>query len=383
MENTWIELDLKILRDNIHSLKKVLGSKPEIIFIVKSNAYGHGLETVARCAWDAGIRWFAVAYAQEAFKLREILPEAEIIVVGVVKPKDVPAIIEKRIISVITSRKHALLLLRNIKDQPLRCHAKVDTGMGRLGFMWKTAAEELIDLAKEKGLDVCGICSHFSSSNSPDSKFVNTQAKRFREVLDTCEQNGFKTLFKHIANSGAIFHDSVKNMDGIRPGILLYGYGKKKESGVPSDERGAGRSQKPEVRKIETRPFLRWKTRVVQVKKVPAGFPVSYDGTYVTETETYVATIDVGYADGYSRALSNKGFVIIGGKRWPVIGKVTMNLIMVNVGPENSVKEGDEVVLIGKQGGESVWADEIAELSGTISYEVLTGIKAEHRAAKT
>jgi alanine racemase len=367
MSNTWAELDLGILRANLQNLQKGLSSSTKIIFVVKSNAYGHGILPVSQCAWKCGVEWFAVSNITEALTLREILPDAGILVAGVISPDDVQQAVENNLVPIIISEKHAAALSTEAESRGivLRCHAKVDTGMGRLGFPWEDASEVLLHVARLPGLDVCGICTHFASASCPDREFADTQARRFNTVAGKCEQEGLSLAFKHISNSGAVLCNRAWNMDGVRPGILLYGYGRN----------NAHHPRQDGCVEIETKPFMQWKTRIIQVKKVPAGYPVSYEGTFVTKKETTIAVLDVGYADGYSRALSNCGIVIVGGQRCPVVGRITMNLTMIDAGSVPAVNEGDEAVLIGSQGSESIWADEVAQLADTIPYEVLTSIR--------
>jgi len=369
MSNSWTELDLGILRTNLRNLQGVLKNSTEIIFVVKSNAYGHGIVPVAQCAWESGVKWFAVANLKEALMLREIMPDAGIIIVGVLDPSAVPETIENNLIPIIVSEKHATALASEAASMKkiLRCHAKIDSGMGRLGFPWKEAPENLPRLARLPGLDICGICTHFAAVNKSDRTFADVQAERFNNIIRLCEEKGLFIPFKHISNSSAILCDRAWSMDGVRPGILLYGYGKCRERKSDAAQDGCV--------EVQTRPFLQWKTRIVQLRKVPAGFAVSYDSTYTTSRETFIAAIDVGYADGYPRKLSNIGAVIAGGVRCPIAGRVTMNLTMIDLGPDTKAKEGDEVVLIGHQGNASVWADEIAQWCETIPYEILTGIR--------
>jgi alanine racemase len=239
----------------------------------------------------------------------------------------------------------------------------VDTGMGRLGFPWETAAADLRELAAGRELPLTGVCTHLASAGNLTSDFADTQAARFFGVLDDCAKRGLTLPCRHMSNSAGILRNPDWDLDAVRPGILLYGYARNL----------AGR------RAVATQPFLQWKTRVVQVKKVPRGFPVSYDSTFVTDRETLLATLDAGYADGYPRALSNRGQVLVAGRRCPVAGRVTMNLITVNLGPDSPARAGDEAVLIGSQGTERVGADDLAAWAGTISYEILTGIRTSDR----
>jgi len=371
MSNSWIELDLGTLRANLKTLRSAIKSATEIIFVVKSNAYGHGLVPVSQCAWECGVKWFAVANINEALVLREIVPDAGIIIVGVLDQAAVAQAIGNNIVPLVISERHAAALASTAAALKaiIRCHAKIDTGMGRLGFPWEEAPDLLPKLACLPGLDICGLCTHFASASNRDRSYADTQAERFHSVIQLCDERGLSVPFKHISNSGAVLCNRAWNMDGIRPGILLYGY-----AGRPSAI-GINNPASNDCVEVQTKPFLQWKTRIVQVKKVPAGFPVSYDSTYVTSADTHVGVIDVGYADGYSRKLSNAGFVVVGGRRCPVLGRVTMNLTMVDLGMNAEITEGDEVVLIGAQGSASVWADEIARWCDTIPYEILTGIR--------
>lgn len=369
MSNTWVELDLGILGENLRTVQEALAPGARTVFVVKANAYGHGMIPVAQRAWEGGVRWFAVAHLDEAAELRVVLPDAELIIVGALDPADVAAAARARAIPVLVSPEHALGIARAAASAGirLRCHAKVDTGMGRLGFTWEEAGRVLPEIAREASLDVCGICTHFASANPADRAFADEQARRFSRVLADCETAGVRFAFKHISNSGGLICDPAWHLDAVRSGILLYGYGL--------------RVGGPHGRGIETRPFLQWKTRVLQVKSVSANFPVSYDSTHRTRHPTRIATLAAGYADGYHRALSNRGQVLVGGVRCPVVGRVTMNLTMVDVGPDSRVQAGDEAVLLGMQGNASLWADELATWAGTISYEILTSIRTSDRHA--
>jgi alanine racemase len=366
MKNNWIELNLNVLKSNIAHLKAALDGKI-LVFVVKANAYGHGLLPTSIHAWNCGVRWFAVAHAEEGLALRARLPEANVLILGRLNGAEACEAAAQELIPLLVNEAHARELSDAVAPHKLtlRCHAKIDTGMGRLGFPWNTAGQLLPSCARLPGLVLEGICSHFASSASGNRQFADLQFERFRQVVSACESAGLPPLFRHISNSSGVLRDPAWHLDGIRPGILLYGY-----AVAPEEE-----DESAVIRRIDTRPFLQWKTRVVQVKRVPSGFPVSYDSTYRTSRDTVLATIDVGYADGYSRALSGKGHVLIRGQRCPIAGRVTMNLIAVDAGPGVETKEGDEVVLLGRQGTAEIWADELAVLGGTIPYEILTSIR--------
>ncbi len=364
MKNTWIELNMESLRANLRSMKESLRPGAELVFVVKSNGYGHGMVPISRCAWDSGIRWLAVTHFEEAVELRKAIPDVKILVLGVIQPEDVSEAIKLRITPIIVSKEHAVQLAERASTDggTLRCHAKIDTGMGRLGFMWETAGAELLDVAEQGNLKIDGICTHFASAAGTPDKFAETQWGRFQSVIGELDRSGLQMSFKHASNSAAFAKHAEWDLDGIRSGILLYGYGSK-----GSDTR------------VNTVPILNWKTRVVQVKAVPANFRVSYYSTYTTPMPTSIAVLNVGYVDGYSRLLSNRGQVLIRGRRMPVVGAVTMNFICVDVGRDSDVVAGDEAALIGDQGEESISASELAKNCRTIPYEILTSIRTDDR----
>jgi len=365
MSNAWIELDLDILRHNIGVIRGALSAGAQLILVVKSEAYGHGMRPVAACAWETGVTWFAVARLDEALVLRELLPDANVIILGTLPSDFAKTAVKENFIPLVVSNEHGKSLAAALSEGDiLHCHATVDTGMGRLGVPWNKAPEAIAELTGISGLSIDGICSHLASADEADKRFARIQTKRFRRITRLCGQQGMTDLFLHISNSGGIRTSSDWDMNGVRTGIMLYGYPYSHTSPCREEERA-----------LDVHPFLQWRTRVLQVKEAPRGFPVSYGSTYVTPRKTRIATIDVGYADGYSRKLSNRGQVIIDGKRCPVAGRVTMNLTTIDIGPDGIAKPGDEVTLLGKQGEESIWADEIAEWCETISYEVLTNIR--------
>lgn len=364
MKHTWIQIDLSALQRNIEQVARALGSPGKIIFVVKSNAYGHGLEPVVSRAVKCGVARFAVNNIDEALQVRSIADKADILVLGVMPPERVKDAIAARIEPVIVAEKHGRDLAsaaRSAKSK-LACHVKVDTGMGRLGFMWDAASESIGCLYREPGLELAGICTHLASTDDPAAVLSKLQVERFKSVVASCESRGIRIPFKHVSNSSAFLMHPEWDMGGVRLGIVMYGYGLKS-----ADARAA------------TRPFLQWKTSVAQVKTVPAGFPIGYNSTHATTSSTCIGVLDAGYADGYFRALSNRAFVLVRGRRRPVIGLISMNLVTIDLGANTDVTEGDEAVFVGEQDGEAIWADEIASLCGTIPYEVLTNIRCEHR----
>ena len=376
MKNAWIELDLDCLGRNIASLQASLSGPTRVVFVVKANAYGHGLSPVALHAWRCGVRWFAVAHMDEGARLREQLPEAEIVILGRLGREDAAEAAARQIVTVLVDADHARELAEaaSAKGGVLRCHAKIDTGMGRLGFGWDAAGVMVPEANRLPALRIEGLCTHFAASGNRDRHFTLMQLERFQAVFGACQKAGMGPLFRHVSNSSAILRDAAWHMDGVRPGLLLYGYAE-----MADDEGAAGLfpCPLPAGVPISVAPILQWKTRVVQVKRVPAGSSVSYGCTHRTRHATTIATLDAGYSDGYPRLLSGKGVVIIRGRRCPVVGRVTMNMIMADMGPQSEVRTGDEAVLLGRQGGASIWATELASMCQTIPYEILTNIRTD------
>ena len=365
MTNTWVELDLQQLSANIAAVRGALRPETKLVFVVKANAYGHGLREVARHAAACGVDWFAVAYVHEALVVREVAPTAEIVILGAILPGDVRTCVDHAILPILVDMTHAEVLSMEAQrlGVTLKCHLKVDTGMGRFGVPWSTAVEDFTRIQKLPGLRMTGICTHFASVEVARPSLGPDQVERFRaitcQIADLCDE----PLMRHVSSSRAFQCFPDWDFDGVRPGIIMYGYGAR-ESGL----------------RITTAPVLQWKSRVLMVKRVPANFPVGYYSSYTTKQETCIATISAGYSDGYNRLLGNRGFALVRGRRRPVVGRVSMNWITLDVGLESGVEVGDEVVLIGAQNGEAFWADEMARMARTIAYEMLTSI--DPRAAR-
>ena len=357
---SWVEVDLARLRANVNAIQNAIGAG-RLVAVVKADAYGHGLAPVAAALGRAGVSCFAVAYVAEAEVVREVVPDARLILVlGAACPAEVPRMLQNRITPVVVSPDHgqALSAAALAAGGRLGVHVKLDTGMGRLGFVCPGETTHAAAICRLSGLDVQGLCTHFAMVE-PEKKptAARAQIEKFSEAAPVIEAAAGHRLFRHMSSSRAALLLPDCDQDAVRVGISLYGYG--------AAETG---------RRFMTAPVLQWKSRILQVKKVPAGFAVGYYSTYKTTGPTTLATISCGYTDGYQRHLGNKGHVLVGGKRCLVVGRVSMNWISVDLGPDSTARAGDEVVLIGEQGGERIWADEIAKHCGTIAYEILTGI---------
>lgn len=330
-----------------------------MVMVVKADAYGHGLVPVARRAAASGVGWFAVAYLHEALAVRDVAPDAEIVILGAVEPADVPCLAERRILPVIVTEEHGRSLAGAAQQAGcvLNAHLKVDTGMGRFGVAWRDAVAIYEKLALLPGLRITGICTHFASVEPRKPSLGPDQMERFRALTSEIAKRAGHPLFRHASSSRAFQYYRDWDLDAVRVGIAVYGYG--------ASERGM---------RARTQPILEWRTAVMQAKRVPADFPVGYYSVYATPSPTVLATIACGYADGYHRSLTNRGFALVRGRRAGVAGRVSMNWIALDCGPDSEVESGDEVVLLGRQGQESVWADDLARLGRTIAYEVLTSI---------
>ncbi|MFA6169498.1 MAG: alanine racemase [Candidatus Margulisiibacteriota bacterium] len=353
--NTYAEINLEAIKKNIAEIKKTVTPGVKFMAVVKANAYGHGAVAVARAAGEAGADYLGVANLKEALELREAGILSPVLILTESPTSVADEIIQHNLTQTIYSFAEARALSEEAqkRKRQVRVHVKIDTGMGRVGVVPSEAMAFIAKVTSLPGLGIEGLFTHFAKAEEPEDTFTQEQFSKFKQIADRLPN----IPLKHSANSAAALFHKVTHLDLVRIGLMMYGL-------YP-----LGNSR----RLITLEPALAFKTRVVHLKKVPAGTPLSYGSTYVTETESSIATIPVGYADGYSRRLSNRGQVLIRGKRFPIVGKVSMDMALVNVGGAN-VELGDEVVLIGQQGGQGISADEIANLEETISYEVVCSI---------
>ncbi|MGB9791452.1 MAG: alanine racemase [Thermacetogeniaceae bacterium] len=355
----WAEIDLDALAHNVREIRRVTHPKAQIMAVVKANGYGHGVEPVSRTALCNGADWLGVALLQEAVLLREKGINAPLVILGYTPDEDVEDVVAYDIAQTIFTWEGALAMAAAAKrlGKIAKIHIKIDTGMGRLGFPpTKETVETIFRIAHLPGVEVEGIYTHFAAADEADKSFTEEQFSRFIWIIKQLVARGVYIRWKHCANSAALLDLQYTHLDLVRPGIVLYGL-------FPS----------PEVRHDTVRliPVMSLKARVAFVKEVPAGTSISYGRTYVAKEPKRIATVPLGYADGYSRLLSNRGEVLIKGKRAPVVGRVCMDQIMVDVTHIPDVVQGDEVVLLGRQGEEEITAEEIAERIGTINYEVV------------
>lgn len=355
---TWAEVDLKAIEHNFKQVQRRLGKGMKIMSVVKANAYGHGTVEVSAVLEKMGVDYLGVATTDEAMRLRDRGIEAPVLILGSVLPEEAKPAVENNITLTLCNEEllHELKHLTKSGLKP-RVHIKVDTGMGRLGVWHEDAPEFVKKVAKEGGITIEGIYTHFSSAGRDDF-FTQYQIEAFEKLVKEIEKHWIKIPLKHAANSIATVDFKRSHLNLVRPGLVIYGMYPKHTF--------------PKL--INLKPAISFKTRVVFIKDMPAGRSVSYGRTYITQRHSKIATLPVGYADGYNRGLSNKADVLIRGHRAPVIGKVTMDQTMVDITNIKGVKIGDEVVLIGKQGREEIRPEKLARMAGTIAYELVCSI---------
>ncbi len=355
---TWAEIDLAAVRFNINSIQKKLGKNIELMAIVKCNAYGHGAIEVSRQALNLGVKALGVSSLYEGIELRDIFKDVPIIVLSAGMSGQAEEFIEYNLSPVVCTWQmtNALADAARKRGARAKVHIKVDTGMGRIGVWHERADEFTRQVHKMPDIEIEGICSHFATSDEQNLDFAKQQFEWFNRCLEKIKDLPIR--FKHISNTAAIFNLPEAHLNMVRPGLSIYGVS-------PSEY----------VKDVEKlRPALSLKTKVAFLKTIPKGRTLSYARTYKTEKEMKVATLPVGYGDGYPLSLSNKAYVLIRGKKARILGAVTMDQIMVDVTDIKDVKTEDIAVLIGKQGDEEITATEIARMAGTIPYEIFTSI---------
>ncbi len=353
------EIDLSALQHNLETVRKIIDKRP-VIAVVKADAYGHGSVEIARRLVGLGVTHLAVAYTGEAKVLRESGIDSEVIVLFDRSDMEdyfdyglVPVVQDKGI-----AREFGVEAVK--RGRSIRVHMKVDTGMGRTGFIPEKAVSDAVEISGFKGVELAGVMSHFSEADLADRSYALHQLKLFNEIRSAIAARIGRPLLSHIANSAAVLTFKDALMDAVRPGLLLYG-------------------SSPFQDTFGLRPLMTVKTRVLAVRSLCAGTPVSYGRTFVTKKDSKIAVVPVGYADGYNRLFSNNGQMLVGGRKAPVVGRVCMDVTMLDVTGLGDVCEGDEVVILGCQGNETITAADLAAKIGTIPYEILTSLGGRSR----
>jgi len=348
------EIDRSALLHNLRVIQERTEHK-SVIAVVKADAYGHGSVEVARALVTQGAVFLAVAFVEEAKLLRGAGIDANILVLF--DQMDISSYFDLNLVPVLHDKIAAAAFSHEARkrQRTLPVHIKIDTGMGRMGLRAESAVADILEIAGLEGIVLEGLLSHFSEADLADRSFAIHQLSLFREIHAEILKRTGRRLLRHMANSAAIFSLPDALFDAVRPGIALYGYS--------SPEGNFG-----------LEPVMKIKSRVLAVRNLPAGTPVSYGRTFVTKRESRVAVVALGYADGYDRLFSNNAEMLVGGQRVPVIGRVCMDLTMLDVTDADRVSEGDEVVILGTQKGQVITATELSCRIGTIPYEILTSL---------
>ncbi len=362
----WAEIDLSAYGHNIRQLKRVTTAGTRFMAVVKANGYGHGGVEVSLVALESGANCLAVARLEEGLQLRHAGIAAPILIFGYTPPRNARDLIDNDLTQTVFSYSAAEALAGQAErcGRKLRAHIKVDTGMGRLGVLATDASvdrcfHEVQSIASLSGLEIEGLYTHLATADSADTSYAELQLRRLRVLLGALATLGLEIPIKHAANSAALMHLPDSHLDLVRPGIATYGL--QPSSQWHRDD-------------LNLEPVLQWKTRIIHLKKVPAGFGVSYGITYKTSEPTTLAIVPVGYADGLNRALSSRGQMLVEGRRVPIVGRVCMDLTILDVGEVPGVSVGDEVVVLGRQGESVLTAEDMAATLDTINYEIVTSI---------
>jgi alanine racemase len=367
----WAEINLAAIAHNVRQLRRITHSKAKLMIAVKANGYGHGAAQVAKTALKNGADQLGVARLHEGIELRRADIQAPILIMGYTPADDTQDLLDHSLMPTLFDLKNAGNISKAVseRNRTLACHIKVDTGMGRLGVPCDALTldretntmGDIMAIAKLPGIQISGIFTHFATADAADKRFAKTQFSRFQKLLSDLEHRSLQIPLKHAANSGAIIDLPETHLDMVRAGISVYGL-------YPSAEVDKNR--------IDLHPALQLKAKIINLKQVPAGTKISYGGTWEASSPTTIATIPAGYGDGYSRLLSNCGHMLVHGTKAPIVGRVCMDLTMLDIGHMDGVEIEDEVVLIGRQGDDAISVDDIAGQWGTINYEVVTSLMA-------
>ncbi len=355
---TFAEIDLSAIRHNLEIVSHIVKGDTKILGVVKADAYGHGIKEVSKTIVDY-VDYFGVASLDEAAILRRTGIQKPILIMGAILPEEIEGVLKFNVIQTVSDLDipKRLSKLAQSMNKKVKVHVKIDTGMGRLGFWHEEAIDFIKKIARLKNIIIDGIFTHFPNAEA-DKVFTYNQIKNFKRLIEKLWDNDIYIPIKHTANSIALIDFKDSHMNMVRPGLMMYGIYPKESL----------------MKNILLKPALTLKTKITYLKSMPKGRSISYGMTYMTRKSTKIATIPVGYGDGYSRHFSNKAQVLVNGTRCSIVGRVCMDMCMVEVGHIENVKVGDDVILIGSQGDEIIRAEGLARLINTIPYEVLCNI---------
>lgn len=367
LKRTWAQINLDAIDSNIIKIKSIIAPGTKLCATVKADCYGHGFEFTAQEMSEAGADWFAVSNLSEALQLRRVGIEKPVLILGYTPPDKAKELVFNDISQAVYSLEYAKALSENAVKAgvAVNAHIKIDTGMSRIGFLYHDSVEdaatvdEIAEVCRMDGINPEGIFTHFSSADCEDGElFTRLQYELFCTCTDILESMGIKFAIRHCSNSAAILQYPEMNFDMVRAGIILYGL-------YPSDS---------VVRRIRLMPVMELKSVISMVKEVPDGTPVSYGRTFTAKGTRTLATVPIGYADGYPRSVSNKMYMLVNGEKAPVSGNVCMDQTMLDVTGIPDVREGTQITVFGKDKNAFLSVDEIAAKAGTINYEVICNI---------
>lgn len=370
----WINIDLRAIDHNIKQVKQLQKPDAKIIAIVKSNAYGHGIFEVALQAYKSGVDMLGVISAEEAFMLRKKGIIKPIVVLGAVAKEDMVKLIKQKVSFVIYNRKTFLDASRAslIARKKANVHLKLETGLNRLGFDLDEALSIIKNIIKRRYLYIEGICTHLASVEELNKSYTKVQLFQFEKLLARLKKNGIKLDLNKIpyistAASAASMLIPESRYNSIRLGLSMYGM-------WPSREVKAWAKKKSQSKRISIKPVIKYRTRLISIKKIPAGSYVGYGCSFKAPKNMILGVVPVGYAEGIDRSLSNMGFMLLKGIVIPIVGRVCMNMTILDISKKPKAKPGDEVVIIGKSKGKQITPTDIADWAGTINYEITTRI---------
>lgn len=361
LNHAWAEIDLDAIAHNVLEIRRVIGEEVEMMGVVKADAYGHGVLEVVRTLLDNGVSQLAVSKLDEAIQIRKMGIRVPILIFGYTDLSRAEEIVINDVTQAVFSREMAQVLSKAAVKlcRSAKIHVKLDTGMTRVGFMPDQGAiQSILELGKLPGLMIEGLFTHFASADETERDYTMMQFERYMNVCSELVKLGIHIPLRHVCNSAGIMQYPQMHLDMVRPGIILYGL-------YPS--------QKVDREKISLRPAMTLKANVILVKDVEPGTCISYGRTFRTSRPSKIATVPIGYADGYTRLLSNKGRMLVNGEYAPVVGRVCMDQCMIDVTDlKHEVHVGDEAVIFGSQNGVCISVDEVAADIGTISYELVS-----------
>jgi alanine racemase len=372
----WAEVDLEAIAHNVRELRRITDPGADLMAVVKANAYGHGVIEITRKALENGAASMGVARIEEGIELRKAGFKESVLIFGYTPPPLAHKLIAFDLTQTVWSYSTAQALsdVAVSSNKQIKVHLKVDTGMGRLGLLPDcrrphvtkqnligNAIREVESISSLAGLELEGVYTHFATADSSDKTYAGKQFEIFVDFLDELRRAGMNPPLCHAANSAAIIDMPETHLDMVRAGIAIYGL-------YPSDD--------VNKRRIALKPAMTLKSKIVHLKKVPPGFKVSYGSIYQTPKSTTIASVPVGYADGFNRLLSSRGHMLVRGRRAPIVGRVCMDQTMLDVGHIPDVNLEDEVVIFGRQEDESITVDEIAASLNTINYEIVSALTA-------